>query len=321
MRSVWNKLKIVLIVLVVVLLIVLCIFTMDMGNYPNLASEYNSVGTERNTGVSAMKKLDFIATYIKATGNIQIAIDKGFGDLVKDTGPADDNSDGDTDEDGGNPELSGDFKEQVTALQSSGVWAEYYKKQLVIDSDGMYHEAQSKNVNLITTGGSTVGSAGCYIYALCQARSYITGKVFTTLDFCKAFGLTAVINGRGEASGACGIAGVGKGKFTESTISMSVKSVPIDSMEKGKYYIVYGYGSSGIATKDGRHWRVCQVDPDKNKYYLLPNCKQAGMWVSKQDFMNLYSNGGAVIGSNDKTIPGTSSGAPGSRIFEASFTG
>ena len=193
MRSVWNKLKIVLIVLVVVLLVVLCIFTMDMGNYPNLASEYNSVGTERNTGTSAMKKLDFIATYIKATGNIQIAIDKGFGDLVKNMGPADDNSDDDDDSDNDDDNGEIGFVKSFTPEE----WTEVLNKRnckyfangvgyqfVTIGGKTYLRELQTTPwSNVVSTGGAKVSKSGCWLFASVNAINNVTGSNLSVADF------------------------------------------------------------------------------------------------------------------------------------------
>ena len=66
-------------ILIIVSIIAISYILLDYKSQSyDLASVYNSVGTERQNDTNSMKKLDFIYEYTRLTGNLDLAINKGL---------------------------------------------------------------------------------------------------------------------------------------------------------------------------------------------------------------------------------------------------
>ena len=79
--------KIIRICILIFLIVGICYIILDYRSEKDIVEVYNKVGSTKNMNIKGMKKLNFLSTYVKETGEYSIAVIKGYEDtsLVENT--------------------------------------------------------------------------------------------------------------------------------------------------------------------------------------------------------------------------------------------
>lgn len=167
-RKGFGGFKIFLFILTLVVVIAGIYIVTDMANYEDIVNVYYKVGTSRNSNSAGMKKLNFLSTYVKQTGDFSIAREKGYtdSDLKPNSGkeedvPSQDNTSND---------FSGNSGFNVTG---NGVMWNATTNFRMIDKP-------QKDIQ-IGSSGKYVGNVGCAITSLFNIRIWegnVDSKVF-----------------------------------------------------------------------------------------------------------------------------------------------
>lgn len=291
--------------------VILIYLLIDFGsNAGDIISLY--AGLQQDSKTDFPKSLQFLRAYTQKTGDITLALNTGMtkeeiDEMLEEGNPNDDSDIGIGGGGGGpieTPDLNGDLSNQVATLKNSGTYAAYYGKVLNVTS-GYYWELQSGAYNKIYAGtvGNTIGGAGCFVYAICQAKSNLSGTVFTTVDLVNKINNNNVTISGNVVAGNSTRSSVGQGGsgFTFADAGLSVTQLSsvsdIGPASSNELYVIYGYSKTD---KTGTHWRVCTGKDSSGNYFILPNVReQSGLTVSASQLSDIYtknaSSGGTRI--------------------------
>ena len=280
--------------------IVLLDLLMSIGDASTVIRQYDSVKPDSTAGLS--KKVQFLKEYTITTGDITLAVSMGMDESTAQQWVDDNNRD--KDEDTGTRLATGDWKTKLTDLQANGSYKKYFTANCYVTSTGYYYECQGRSRNQIKSGtGSTCGSVGCGFYAACMAKTYLTGQIYTTVDYLHEYcGWNGddgdVVYGTAPSRpDYC----FGTGIVSQIGLKAEVLNQTSFSPAQGDIYIVYGY--SNTSAKTGNHWRCMLVTGDPNTdskpFFIMPNCnEQEGVEISKSELGSLYTTGGAASENN-----------------------
>lgn len=293
--------------------IVLIDLLTTIGDASSVLKTYDSVKPSSTSGTS--KKLQFLKEYTSTSGDITLAVALGV-----DEGTANKWASGDTGDPSdtggyvpGNRPADGDWQEKLNTLIATSSTPDYFSKACFV-TNGYFWEKQSTSLNSVSAGsaGNYYGKGGCPTYAACMARTYLTGQIFTTLDY---------IAWKKGTSDYVNLSTVPiEGTITTTTsvvisiadcnaLGMNVRAVSesdLGDMSSGVVYCVYGY--SNISERKGNHWRLIVAYDDSPgvtaPYFILPNCNEPnGKWISKRDLVDLYGCGGEATSNNGGRAP------------------
>lgn len=118
----------------------------DYKSETGLIEAYNKVGASKSTNMSNTKKLNFLSTYVKQTGDFSIASEKGYvdGDLRPNGGKEEDTSTGDSSNED-TQDISNNMQAAVTEKDVTSIAKQIATWYFVPGSSDYYHDHSSYN--------------------------------------------------------------------------------------------------------------------------------------------------------------------------------
>ncbi len=193
-----RRFKVILIILIVICILTIVFLTIGYSNASALFEAYNNVTKEGNN-YSNQKRLNFLTSYIRTTGDITILTSMGLSkeqqeEILEMVEQEQELANSDSAEfNGFGGVLSGGWKQQLDTLYASGIddSLHYQASNFTIANIGGKEYIWEKQISgtfptdLMGRRINSVGAGGCMLFALCSYISNQTGKLYSISMMCE----------------------------------------------------------------------------------------------------------------------------------------